>query len=252
MNKPIYVAFASPKGGVGKTMLTVLTASYLHYQKGYNVAVADCCYPEHGVGSLRRNEIARIETDSYYNRKAQQQFTALPKKTYAIIDTRVENAIREAEALQEVDVVFFDIPALMSVDGTVELLAAMDFIIYPVAYGCWIMNATQQFIETMNQHVITTGKSNIKAMYLLRNRVSGWDGAAFHAACQTVADETGTSLLETALPYSNHFKKDVFYKGKQEVCVSTVFPFDKKFAGILGGLMREVEQIIGKPCGKSS
>lgn len=251
MNKPINVAFASPKGGVGRTMLTVLTASYLHYQRGYNVAVVDCCYPEHGIGFLRKNEIERIEKDSQYYHKARQQFTTTPKKTYAIIDTRVETALRATEALQEVDIIFFDIPALMSVDGTVELLAAMDYIIYPVTSGSWIMNTTQQFAETMNQYVVTTGKSHVRGMYLLRNMVRSNDGAAFHTACQTIADETGTLLLATILPHSSHFQKDVFYKAKQEVCVSTVFPFDRKFTGMLGGLMQEVEQIIKKPCGKS-
>lgn len=35
MQKPIYITFASPKGGVGKTTLTTLMASYLHYTKEY-------------------------------------------------------------------------------------------------------------------------------------------------------------------------------------------------------------------------
>lgn len=40
MNEPIYVAFSTQKGGAGKTTLTVLTASYLHYVKGAPVKVA--------------------------------------------------------------------------------------------------------------------------------------------------------------------------------------------------------------------
>ena len=39
---PIYLAFSTQKGGAGKTTLTVLVASYLHYVKGYDVAVIDC------------------------------------------------------------------------------------------------------------------------------------------------------------------------------------------------------------------
>ena len=35
---PLYVAFSTQKGGVGKTTFTVLAASYLHYLKGYDVA----------------------------------------------------------------------------------------------------------------------------------------------------------------------------------------------------------------------
>lgn len=40
MKQPIYVAFSTQKGGAGKTTLTVLAASYLHYVKGAPVKVA--------------------------------------------------------------------------------------------------------------------------------------------------------------------------------------------------------------------
>ena len=46
-DKPLYVAFSTQKGGAGKTTLTVLMASYLHYVKGYDVAVIDCDFPQH-------------------------------------------------------------------------------------------------------------------------------------------------------------------------------------------------------------
>lgn len=41
MKEATYVAISTQKGGAGKTTLTVLVASYLHYVKGYNVAVVD-------------------------------------------------------------------------------------------------------------------------------------------------------------------------------------------------------------------
>lgn len=40
MSKEIFVAFATQKGGIGKTSVTVLVASYLHYVKGAPVKVA--------------------------------------------------------------------------------------------------------------------------------------------------------------------------------------------------------------------
>ena len=49
--EPVYLAFSTQKGGAGKTTLTVLVASYLHYVKGYDVAVVDCDYPQQGCGS---------------------------------------------------------------------------------------------------------------------------------------------------------------------------------------------------------
>lgn len=38
--EPKYIAFSTQKGGAGKTTLTVLVASYLHYVKGAPVKVA--------------------------------------------------------------------------------------------------------------------------------------------------------------------------------------------------------------------
>ena len=45
MKETKYVAFSTQKGGAGKTTLTVLVASYLHYVKRYDVAVIDCDFP---------------------------------------------------------------------------------------------------------------------------------------------------------------------------------------------------------------
>ena len=42
---PLYVAFSTQKGGVGKTTFTVLAASYLYYLKGYDVAGVGCEHP---------------------------------------------------------------------------------------------------------------------------------------------------------------------------------------------------------------
>ena len=49
---PLYVAFSTQKGGVGKTTFTVLAASYLHYLKGYDVAVVGCDYPQAPITGL--------------------------------------------------------------------------------------------------------------------------------------------------------------------------------------------------------
>ena len=51
--EPKYIAFSTQKGGAGKTTLTVLVASYLHYVMDYNVAVVDCDYPQHSIVEMR-------------------------------------------------------------------------------------------------------------------------------------------------------------------------------------------------------
>ena len=51
--KELLVAVASQKGGVGKSVFTVLLASVLHYRKGLRVAVVDCDYPQHSIALMR-------------------------------------------------------------------------------------------------------------------------------------------------------------------------------------------------------
>ena len=52
--KPVFIAFSTQKGGVGKTTFTVLTASCLHYVCGYNVLVVDCDYPQFSINEMRK------------------------------------------------------------------------------------------------------------------------------------------------------------------------------------------------------
>ena len=69
---PLYVAFSTQKGGVGKTTFTVLAASYLYYLKGYEVAVVDCDiahgdFPHHPCQYIRKN--TGPVTTPFYDRR---------------------------------------------------------------------------------------------------------------------------------------------------------------------------------------
>ena len=52
-DKPLYVAFSTQKGGAGKTTLTVLMASYLHYVKGYD-------FPQYSIHDMRKRDMDNI------------------------------------------------------------------------------------------------------------------------------------------------------------------------------------------------
>lgn len=62
--KPVFIAFSTQKGGVGKTTFTVLAASYLHYVCGYNVLVVDCDYPQFSINEMRKRDAKGLETNS--------------------------------------------------------------------------------------------------------------------------------------------------------------------------------------------
>ena len=59
--EPLFVALSNQKGGVGKSTLTVLLASYFHYHKAKNVLVVDCDYPQHSMMTMREWDIKNVE-----------------------------------------------------------------------------------------------------------------------------------------------------------------------------------------------
>ena len=100
-----YVAFSTQKGGVGKTTLTVLVASYLHYVKGFNVAVVDCDYPQYSIVEMRERDLKTVMEDDHYNLMAYRQFTTLGKKAYPVVSSTLEDAVQVASQLAETGVI---------------------------------------------------------------------------------------------------------------------------------------------------
>lgn len=135
--KPIYVAFSTQKGGAGKTTLTVLAASYLHYVKGKNIAVIDCDYPQYSIADMRERDFKMCENDEYYKGMLYEQFTRLEnKKAYPIIESNTKEAIADAEHLipqGDFDFIFFDLPGTLNNVDLIHTLARMDYIIAPIA-----------------------------------------------------------------------------------------------------------------------
>ena len=132
MSKEIFVAFATQKGGIGKSTVTALAASYLHNVKGYNVAVVDCDDPQHSIYGLREHETGLIDSSTYFKALACDHFRKIRKNAYTIIKSDAVNALDDAErmvAAEDVkpDVVFFDMPGTLRSNGVIKTLSQMDY-----------------------------------------------------------------------------------------------------------------------------
>ena len=64
MSKTRFVAFATQKGGIGKSTITALVANYFHNVKGYNVAVIDCDEPQYKTCETRNWNSSKAATIS--------------------------------------------------------------------------------------------------------------------------------------------------------------------------------------------
>jgi len=152
-----YVAFSTQKGGVGKTALTVLVASYLHYVKGFNVAVVDCDYLQYSILEMRERDLKTVMEDEHYKLMAYQQFTTLEKKAYPVVSSTPEDAVQVASQLAETgefDFIFFDLPGTVNNANVIRTFSQMDYIFSPVTADRVVLESTLRFAVVLNQQLV--------------------------------------------------------------------------------------------------
>lgn len=227
--KNLCVAFSTQKGGAGKTTLTVLVASYLHYVKGYDVAVVDCDYPQYSIAEMRERDLKMATDDDYYKSLAYQQFSRLKKKMYPVVKSLPEKAAETAKALQakgKYDIIFFDLPGTVNKEGVIYTLSIMDYIFSPISADRLVLESTLRFASRLNDTLITTGKAKIKSLYLIWNQVDGREKSELYDVYEQIIAKLGLSVLKTFIPNSLRFRRELLESHKA-LFRSTLFPVDK-------------------------
>ncbi|WP_444876655.1 ParA family protein [Bacteroides heparinolyticus] len=148
--KPVFIAFSTQKGGVGKTTFTVLTASYLHYACGYNLIVVDCDYPQFSINAMRQRDAQGVDRNLALQELAATQFSELQKPTYTILCATAEAAVDTVREYLEThepdtDFVFFDLPGTINNDGVLTTLSGMDYIFTPISADRISLESTLSF-----------------------------------------------------------------------------------------------------------
>lgn len=228
--EPKYVAFSTQKGGAGKTTLTVLVASYLHYVKNYNVAVIGCDFPQHSIADLRERDFKMVDEDEFYKGMAYEQITRLKgKKFYPVVESSTEEALNDADALceqDEYDFIFFDLPGTLNNKDLVVALANMDYIIAPIAADRFVLESTLNYLIAVRDTIVNPGKSNIKGMHLLWNLVDGREKSDLYEVYEAVIRDLSFPVMKTFVPNSLRFRKEQSISHKA-LFRSTIFPADK-------------------------
>lgn len=230
--RPLIVAFATQKGGVGKTTFSVLASSYMHYKLGYNVALVDCDYPQHSIEKMRKRDLKQIETNDAYRIMAYEQFTQLGKKAYPILLASAETAIQVidehiASSIVPSDVIFIDIPGTVNTNGVLSTLAQADYIFTPIVSDRLILESGLSFAIGVNEHFVLNPEYNLKGLYLFWNRVDKREKTDLYSVYEKTINEFGLPLLKTYLPESKKYKKEIAEAGKP-VFRSTMFPIHQR------------------------
>lgn len=246
MKKTIFVAFATQKGGVGKSTITALVANYVHNVKGYNVAIIDCDEPQHSIAGLRDKELELIADSLYFKALASDHFKKTKRKAFSVIRSNSERALDDAEALlneEELDIVFFDMPGTLKSKGVVKTLSQMDYIFTPISADRFVIESAVQFVQMFHDNLVTTGMAVTKEIALFWTMVDGREKTDMYDTCEKLFAELNISTLKTRVPDSKRFRRE-HSEERKSVFRSTIFAPDRNL--LRGSQIKELsEEICG-------
>lgn len=228
--QPLFIAFSSQKGGVGKSTFTTLTASLLHYRLGYNVAVFDCDFPQHSLVQMRTRDLGSIMGNEVYKKLAHKQFTTINKKAYPILKHRADTVLDEVNKFLQssavpLDVVFFDLPGTVNSPGILKTLAGMHHIFTPIVADRVVMESTLVFTQVLNDVVRQQGATSIQSVNLFWNQVDGREKSSLYNVYEELINSLGIHLMRSRITDSKRFRKEGEADAKT-VFRSTLLPAD--------------------------
>ena len=138
-HKPVFVGFGSLKGGVGKSSIAEILASYLYYEKKRNLFVVDCDFSQYSFYNMRERDKQTIQDgSSALLERMKNHFERFNKRSYPIIKSTSEKALQDAENFivehsgEKFDYVFFDLPGRADDASLVGLTVDLDYVISPI------------------------------------------------------------------------------------------------------------------------
>ena len=249
--KELLVAIASQKGGVGKSVFTVLLASVLHYRKDVRVAVVDCDSPQHSIALMRERDMENVMKNDDLKVNLYRQYERIRKPAYPVIKSDPEKGVEDLrrymdEKGETFDIVLFDLPGTLRSEGVVHTVAAMDYIFVPLKADNIVMQSSLQFTKVLEEELIAKGNCNLKGIRLFWNMVDRRGRKNLYDAWNRVIHRMGLRLLSSHIPNTLRYNKeaDPVCKG---VFRSTLFPPDprqEKDSG-LPELVEEICHAIG-------
>ena len=250
MSDPVYVAFATQKGGVGKSTLTTLMASYLYYAEGVEVVAVDCDSTQHSLNVYREHDLLVTKENPYLCKVMHKFYSKFKKSSYPILMTSPSEALdvvnEYVDSGKSPAVVFFDITGTINNNQIVDLISNMDYIFVPITTETGEMASSITFANNVLNRMMTTGVTKIKEMRLVWNKISTREKPRICEVIDNYIGKLGLTSLETVLVKSNKFEKDGREIGNTGIFRSTMLPPDKRLlkGSNLEELVKEIREII--------
>jgi cellulose biosynthesis protein BcsQ len=211
--KTLKISFSTQKGGVGKSTITTLLASVLHYRLGFNIMVLDCDFPQHSLTGMRERDKKTIMENEYHKKTAMKQFHTINKKAYPILKCKAESALEKAseyisESIVKPDIIFFDLPGTANTKGVLTTLNSMDYIFSPITADRLVVESALSFTKAFLGLPKNEGGSTGQEIWLFWNQVDGRERTDLYNSYQNVIRELNLSVMHTKIMDSKRFRKE--------------------------------------------
>ena len=207
------VAFATQKGGSGKTAITVLVAGYLHYRLGCPLAVIDCDFPQYSLYEMRERDSRAVLENEHLKRAAYEQMRQPGRAAY---------------------------PA-----GILRTIAQMDYIFAPVSADKAVLESTLSFLDVLQRMMLGKETSRLKGLYLFWNQVDKRETSGLYEKYGQVVADMGLPMLQTRIPDTKRFRKEADSTGRTVFRSTLLAPDRRMLAGSgIPELTREIATIL--------
>ena len=229
------IAFATQKGGAGKSTISTHVASALAYLYGYKVAMLDCDYPQNTIHTYRAHEQGRLASDQAWQDRLMKQGVA----PYPVAVANMEKAADSIDALMEkhYDFILVDTPGTVNVLGLPELLERVDYIFLPMEPDMGTIASTMSYMQILSKFTREVNEdSDLVGFYAFWNKYLKSEKKDIYAKTTQLFQERGFPLLNSRV------ESLVSIKEKR----STLFPMpERELAKLgLGRLVMEILTII--------
>ena len=217
-NETLMIAFSNQKGGVGKSTMTILLASYLHYTKNLNVAVVDCDSPQYSLGNMRERDKQAVMKSDYFKQLMMAQFDRIGKKAYPIINSTPEEA-RETidrfleESEEHYDLVIVDLPGTVKSQGVFRTIVNMDYVLTPLVADRMVMQSSLAFSTTVLDFIKSKPEvplKNIVFFWTMVKKSSSTD--VFDVYCK-ILERLELTVMKTIVPDTIKYEKELPFRG---------------------------------------
>ena len=244
------ISICNQKGGVGKSALTTLLASYLHYICKRKVLVVDCDYPQWSIYTQRTRELEILDSNDYYKLLMTRQFKVSGQKLWPVVRTTPDKAVDEAERFKSEkeyvpQITLYDLPGTVNTEGVIETFSKMDCLFLPMKADKIVMESALSFARILSRQLVEDPAIRLKRIFLFWTMVDRREKTSLYDLYDDIIRQLGLPLMETRLPYRSKFNKELLPDGTG-VGRSTLLAPEKAFTADsrIGDLAHEMLTLL--------